>query len=507
MLRTARYFLQLMTPPQAFDPLQRIVALALVITYAGAVLLLHQYRDAEFPVERQSLAAAVSNTVYGAPLGMAYTAVQRELTLSDAPLTKALATVTQPGQSPGRLTAVTVDGNGVGFIVVASWSMRLFGANASATTLFMLAMMGISAVAFLCRFGDFRAIAVSATFLSLTLMLFTPLVWNGGYFRQIPIGGIRYFSLVAVLPAFHIAYELIAGDERPTDERGWFDILLAGQVVILTIAVAVRSNAVTLAAAILAIGLAVAWKRRRQPYARRLLGHKAVVAIGTAALFLGLIIAILPPRYLYEGRATTLFWHRAFVSLGLNPAWPFGNLREVYDCTDERPEGLIAGATDQNGSCVWEYYYASHHIPKNVAETEIYSSRYEAVMRAAFFDVARRYPQEVFATFAYYKPPLILWSLFDLLSVDPGFYPAAVNLLGLFGIIMYAALAVISTRRQSRRGAIRLIELGGIFALATIPPYLIAWALPWTSAELLFYCVFCACLMPSAVIGPATRDP
>ena len=487
--------------------LQRIAALTLFIIYAAAVLLLHQHHDAAFPAERPALAASVSNVVYHAPLGMAYTAVQRELAPFDAPLAHALAKIRQPDQSPGRLTTVTLDGNGVGFIVVASWSMRLFGADPLATTLFMLLLMGVSVAAFLCRFGDFRAIAVSATFLSLTLMLFTPLVWNEGFVRQIPIGGIRYFSLVAALPAFHIAFEMLATDGRPAERRGWHGVLLGTQVVVLVMAIAVRSNVVTSAAALAAIGLVTAWRRRRQTEALRLIGHKAIVAISVAALFVALVPAILPPRYLLEGRTTTLLWHRAFVSLGFNPAWPFGDLRQVYDCTGETPEGLIAGATDQNGSCVWEHYVASHHVPKDVAENEIYSGRYEAVMRAAFFDVARRYPREVLATFAYYKPLLILASLGELLHLKQDFYPVTVSLLAVLGIMLFAALALSSARRQSRFEAARLVELGGIFAIATVPPYLVAWALPWTSADLLFYGLFCLVLAPALAIAFMRATP
>jgi hypothetical protein len=90
---------------------------------------------------------------------------------------------------------------------------------------------------------------------------------------------------------------------------------------------------VLVAGPIFLVGLVTAWKHR--------------------VVFVGLPFAVLPQRYIRDRRVTTIFWHRAVISIGVNHAWPFGDLRGRYDCTSGGiPDGLVAGAFDQNGPCI-----------------------------------------------------------------------------------------------------------------------------------------------------------
>jgi hypothetical protein len=94
--------------------------------------------------------------------------------------------------------------------------MRLFGLHTSSVVLSMLAIMGISALAFLWRFSDQRC-RCNSVFTSLTVMLLTPLTWHRDYMLNKAIAGIRYFSLVAILPGFHLLLEFT--DTRTSGSR------------------------------------------------------------------------------------------------------------------------------------------------------------------------------------------------------------------------------------------------------------------------------------------------
>jgi hypothetical protein len=133
-----------------------------------------------------------------------------------------------------------------------------------------------------------------------------------------------------MLPAFHLAVELVDLPALRLAIGRWRFFPLAVQVVILVLAVLTRTSNTALLGAIGLIWLFSLWRNRRdRSRLWRHIGHGALIA-GVAGGFCALIILLLPPNYLTEGRVTGIVWHRVFVGLGLNPAWPFGNLREVY---------------------------------------------------------------------------------------------------------------------------------------------------------------------------------
>src|SRR5262249_19521881 len=116
-------------------------------------------RDVPFCCELSSLAAAVSNVVYGAPLGTVYSEVLQGFLPDNAgnwaSMLQTLSKARWAGVEPGVLLKTTEDGNGVGYVVFATAALRLFGLHLWALPAFMLALMGISCIAFLWRFsGD-----------------------------------------------------------------------------------------------------------------------------------------------------------------------------------------------------------------------------------------------------------------------------------------------------------------------------------------------------------------
>jgi hypothetical protein len=482
--------------------LQLIVAALSFIIYASAVVALQQHRDNSFCCERIGLAAAVSDVVYGAPLGKVYPEIQTQLLDMQAPVEPLLDRVTHLVPPPENPVTPINDGNGMGFILAASWAMRLFGPHLFSLPFFMLGLMAVSAATFLWRFGDDRSAVVTATFFSLTLMLCTPLIWNPVIAGQIPIGGIRYFSLLAIVPAFHLVLELADGGGQVDRARRLPALLLAVQVVILVLAVLVRGSAAFVAGPILLVGLASAWRKRGNHNELRWLGRKAAVIAVVGAVFVGSLVVTLPSRYVRGGRLTTTteFWHRAIVSLGINPAWPFGNLREIYDCRNgDIPEGLVAAPVDRNGHCIWWSYAATHNIPTGTAFTEMYDSRYEAAMRGAFFDIVRLYPHEMLATFFYYKPEWFVRSM-QYLALNPTFNPPSLRVLVIAGLVNFLGFLIIPASLPIEHMTLRLVGLGALFGISSIPTYLVAWSTPHTTADALFYCLFCIGLGLGAVV-------
>ena len=471
----------------------RVVAAAAFIIYASAVLVLRQQDGNSFCCERIGLAAALSHAVYQAPLGKVYPEIQTQLNDTQAPVEALLDRAAHLVPPPDKPTTAINDGNGIGFILVANWAIHLFGPHLSSLPLFMLVLMAFSAATFLWRFQDERSAVVTTTFFSLTLMLCTPLAWDPVIASQIPIGGIRYYSLLAVVPAFHVVLELADRDGHADEARPLHLILLGVQVIILVISVLVRGSAAYVAGPILLVGVAKAWRNRHDGHELHVLRREAIVIALVSVSFIGSLLLALPKDFIREGRlaTTTEFWHRAVVSLGINPAWPFGNLREIYDCKSGNiPEGLIAAPVDRNGHCIWWSYLTTHNIPTAGALAEMYGSRYEAAQRGAFFNIARLYPHETLATFFYYKPKWFANSL-AFLTLNPSLPSDIVRLLVIGGFLNFLGLFIIASGLPTGYLMLFLTGLGAIFGISCIPTYLVAWATPHTMADVLFYCLFC----------------
>ena len=196
-------------------------ALAFVL-FVWSVFTLPQVREYAFGVERASLATAVSNLVYATPFGTSDDAEISQRFQSDKrPLWQVLHDLPEQGQA-ASLVAATNDGDGFGFLIVSWTGMRLFGIHATSLQVVTLLLMGLSALALLLRFAGQGQAVVVQFFFVLTVLLFTELVWQPEVAAQIPIGGLRYFSIVGILPAFHLALELLgmAGPGSATRKYG-----------------------------------------------------------------------------------------------------------------------------------------------------------------------------------------------------------------------------------------------------------------------------------------------
>jgi hypothetical protein len=463
------------------------------LIYAATVVALPQVRDNSYPCERSSIAAAVTNVLYGQRVGTVYSGIlDLYLKSFDVPLEKLLRDTPgigsdHPTPPAGYLMKTTGDGNGVGYLVVASAAFRVFGLHAWALPLAMLILMVVSAALFLRRHSGALAGVVTTYFAALTVMLFTPLMTVPAYASNIPVAGIRYFSLLTVLPAIHILLDILDGRPTQSAELRWQNIMLAAQAAILVMAILVRGSMTAVIAAIVVVMCIIAWRHRGGSGRVRPLRRKATV-MGLTAL--GLVVAIalwVPDNYIKQGRFGTVIWHRITLSLGIDEAFPYPGVKEMFPCEKYIPEGILPGTPDRNGHCMWLAYVVEHHIPIDTIATQTYGGNYEAVLRDAFFRIAWRYPREVLKTFLIVKPAYIFWSVRTSLAFDlSGFSPLTIGLL-LASLVVFLVNAIAAALPLSR-----LPRIAGVTALCgvcTLPPVIAVWAFPTTGADILLFCL------------------
>jgi len=488
-----------------------LVLLSFVV-YVSTVFALPQVRNPRYCCEQSSIAAAISNVTYGARLGTLFSGVFDYLVdRADKPLEDALQEAKTPGiglpaSPPGELFNTTRDGNGVGYPLAATIAFGLFGLHSWALTLFMLVLMGFSAVVFLWRFpGPSSAAVVTLYFATLTVMLFTPLVWDPVIAQQIAVAGIRYFSLVTVLPFFHLILEILEQSPRHSETAKRNATLLGFQTGILVLSVLVRGSALPLVGAIVLVALVVGCRGwRHQDTRASLLGKIKVMGLVSMG-FLATVVLLVPKNYVKQGRFGTVIWQRVTESLGVNPAWPFPGANEMFDCRKYVPGGLDPGTSDNNGTCIWIDYITKHGIPIETIADKTFGSTYEVALREAFFKLAARYPREVLKTFVYYKPLLIMRAIgrslqfnftgdqskamyADRFTVSP-YSPLSIALLLLSLIVVLVFFSVENIRMRDLRLVAGITVLGALFA---VPAYLAAWAMVHTSADLLLYCLMSA---------------
>lgn len=463
-----------------------------IALYICTVFSIPQNRLAEFGPERYTLAAAISHVFYGARFGKAFSNINQLLVDSqNKPLQATLDNLPNRGADLGTLAPAITDGVGVGFFLVAAAAMRLFGPHVWGLQLITIAAITISAFLFLLRFGGRYAAILILYFTILIFLEFTPIVYD--WSSQISFGAIRYFSMAAVIPAYHIYLEIIETGEKVTISKYFLLIL---QTAILFLSALVRGSPACLAGMIAIGGAVTFYFNRRDRDRRRVVVIKGLATLSAVVLLATAIIASLPHAYVKQGRATTVFWHRAIVGLGANPDWPFGDLASRINCKQYIPEGLVPGFADRNGHCFWAYYVIIHNIPVG---DEIYGKKYEAVLRNAFFQIVAQYPQEVLETLAYYKPLGLIEVLPKVLHVDFANYPKislvflalSLSLLGIFGVAAPLGLGDGS----------RLLGATTLFTLSYVSPIIVAWAAYWTVEDLV--CGFMLCLGMIVFLGPA----
>jgi hypothetical protein len=477
-----------------------LLALASFVLYAAGVVMLHQNRAPGWSLEASgALPAAVSHWVYGTPFG----AMEHDVWLKfehpgDASVQDVLAMAASKSIPPGLVDSTTLDGGGAGTNVFVTIATGLFGIKLSSLVKLYLVIVGVSAVAFMLRFPDRRLFALLLYFLVATVMLLTPLGSSDLAVDQTPIGGQRYFVMAAILSALYIFFEIIdrgagAGSRRTLANAA----LLLLQALLLFGALLVRSSAGYLLGVLFVVWLWRLYRERRQPDQRRTLlrtGAVVAAAFGVYCVFAATALS----AYVHNGRIFGNVWHRAFISFIFHPDWPFGNLRQVYDCTRYIPEGLNRQNMDRNGHCVWLVYPPNATRPLGDVIAGTYDGEYEKALRQAFFYVASHYPRQTFELYAIYKTALVentmqlaRHALFKLYRapVAKAFFALAAAQLLVFVAFMVAVA------RVERTVVDPPLVIFALFFVASIPPLYVAWSTLATATDMIFL------LYSSALLG------
>jgi hypothetical protein len=145
-----------------------IAALSFAV-YAIAVLMLDQGRSMSFALEEGGpIPVTLSQRLYQTRSGQMDTGLYRFfLEALSAHLTaeQAIDEALNGRAKPTGISVVVQDGIGIGGIVITEAAFALFGPRAQALPLFFLALVGISAAAFVTRYRDQRMSAVPILFL------------------------------------------------------------------------------------------------------------------------------------------------------------------------------------------------------------------------------------------------------------------------------------------------------------------------------------------------------
>jgi hypothetical protein len=469
---------------------------AFLLYAAAAIIATHDHPSAWKLEYGGSLPAAISHAVYGAPLGQYDTSVYavffdlNRTGVTAQSVQRAVEEVAR-GTLPRGGTVIANEGIGAGQPLFMGFAAALFGPRLSSFTYLFLLLMAISTIAFIARFSDDRLFMVPLTFAALSVMLLTPMIFDQVTLDEMPIGGNRYFGMLGVLPALHLFFDLREDPQDPSQKRA---VATGAQVVLLVLVILARSGSAYLLG-LIALGalerLRAIWSERPRR-SRFLRAARRLLLIGVASLS---IMVALVPDYLRYGRVFGHVWHRAFVSLAIHPDWPFGNLREVYDCTKFMPRGLNRINADDNGMCVWWAYPPNRTRSPGELVENVYGPEYQNLMRSALFDVIRSYPRQAWELYTYYKP-LLLWDTLRR-GFEIEWRSASTPLLWLVAgqMLLFLGFTVNGGLAGRPEATWRLAVIPVMFVLS-LPSQFLAWSSLHTGVEVVFYVY---CLIAAAV--------
>jgi hypothetical protein len=447
--------------------------------FALAVLALHQDKTVRFEVEEDGpIPAGLSHFLFGTPLGFTDAALipYFQKPSDKGSTAEVIEQVVHGDIAPTHDVRMPHDGVGIGPPLSATLAFALFGLHARALSLLFLALIGISAISYIVRFRNERLWVEPVYLAALTFLLLAQVTERPGWAGAAPLGGERSYILVAILPVLHWCFELVASRSCSRREALVRGLLLAVQVIILGFAILVRYSPICFIPAMLVSAL---------------LGLRYGSAKRAAVVFLlplaGLIIAlyaVIPLAFRDQadaGRLRSPIWHRAFMSYGVSPEWPFPGVIERYACP-QIPEGIKPHLVDRNGHCVWWADPMNQSRPAAEVEAGLYGVQYEAVLRRAFFDVLIRNPGKALATFLYYKPlRMLYWTGMSLIP-----WPAPPSVAAAAALQLVLLAGFLGLEPASGRG-LKLgagVTIAAALVVSAFIPHLLAWSNPATGQEL-----------------------
>jgi hypothetical protein len=484
-------------------PRRSLSFISFLLYAAAALMAVHEHPSAWTVEHEDPLPTAISHAVYGTRIGIFDSNVRAVfLELNRTGLTpqslRNAVEVTSRGNIPPGSETLANDGQGAGEPLFMGFAAALFGPHLSSFPILFLLLMGVATLAFIARFGDHRLFLVPLTFAALSVMLLTPLLSDQEVLDQVPIGGTRFFGMLGVLPALHLYFDIREEPAVISPSRPW---LSGVQVVLLVLVILVRSSS-TYLLGLLALGAFERWRSTRTDRPQRLMFWRETRRLLILALVTQTIMVAIVYDYALYGRVFGCIWPRAFVSLAIHPEWPFGNLREVYDCTKYLPEGLTRRQPDSNAQCVWFADPSNQNRPVGQLLEAVFGPAYEATLRRALFNVIRSYPRQAFELYFYYKPLLVWQTLARGLDIEwrafsrPLLGLVALQMLLFLGFTVHGALA-------GRPEATWRLGVIPILFVLSVPSQFLAWSTLHTGVEIVFY-MYCLLAGALALIVQAT---
>jgi hypothetical protein len=484
--------------------LRIVLALVSFAIYAIAAISLHQDRTSAWQIEFDGpFQAALSNKLLGAPIGTYYLNVYHYLrNLRGDPHEyenfEKLAS-RQTAMAPGVLMQWVQNGDGLGYVLFSTVSMRFFGQHISSAHYLFLSLVGISVIVFVWRFRDQRLLTIPLTFTALTLTLLTPLVTDGFISDQAPVGGLRYFSIAGIIPALHLLLEALDLGKRtdgtllalPGRRQGALFLLqlfpMIIQVCLLTFTYIVRASDGGLLAAPILAAVFVIWTNRRKHEVLRRTLATLLICIFAGAAFTAISSQSVSSDYRERGQIVGSFWERAIVSFGVSPKWPYPKMRAEFDCTfkEQFKEGMLPGLSDNNPGCIW--------IAINRDQTDAmivdgqFDPDYEATMRYATFRAIELDPREFLKIEFYYKPLFIASTLRDTLDVrSAGQHPTALAM-AVLQLIVFCLFIVLGAIAFDGDLLWQQLISFAVLCILSLPQYFVAWADLKTGIDLIFF--------------------
>jgi hypothetical protein len=478
---------------------RRLFAIVLaVLSYALfglAAASIHAERSLPFSVEEAGpIPAALSGYLFGTPHGLIDSGLDKFFREDAAamPAETAVQSAIELRIDQAHDRLLVKDGNGIGSILMVRAAFALFGPHAYALPYFLILVLGISALAFVLRYQDWRIAAVPIVFTGLTLLPLTAYAIPTIY-MACPFGGVRSYAIAGILAALHWCFAAAGKDDAPLAGRAIRWALLIIQIAILGFAILVRGSPVYLLGPVFVVGAHHLWRNRSWA------GVRAVamrVVVPTVALFtlLSMIAPLAFPEYVQAGRDHAGVWHRVFVSFDLHPAWPFPGLREKYPCP-LIPEGLVKGGSDRSGHCVWLTYVSQNGLSIEQGQAGTYDAQYEAVLRRAVWYVVRTYPVQTFETFFYVKPRLIIGLVMRTVTqVFRSFGDGSRREVKIVVMLQFAILLLLLMTwplRSLLPGIGSAVSIASLFPLFGLVPPLVVWPGVPTTLDFVVY-VLCA---------------
>lgn len=479
--------------------------LSYLLYAAAALIAVHQHPSTWALEHDDSVPAAISHAVYGARIGL-YDSNVRALFLqldrtglTPESLSNAVE-VASRGDIPRGSRTLTNEGIGAGQPLFMGVAAALFGPHLLSFPILFLLLMGIATLAFIARFSDERLFMVPLTFAALSMLLLTSLLSDPEVLAEAPIGGNRFFGMLGVLPALHLYFDMREEPPETSSSRSWLNGV---QLVLLVLTILTRSSSAYLLG-LLALGAFERWRSTRTDRtSRRTFWREtrrlAIVGIVSLIVMVGIVY-----DYLLYGRVFANVWHRAFVSLAMHPEWPFGNLRDVYDCTKYIPEGLSRKHHDPNGECVW-FAEASRTRSDGQLVQGVFGPAYEATLRSALFKVIRSYPRQAFELYFYYKPLMIWQTLTRGIEIQWRAFSGSVLALVALQVALFLGFTVHGALAGKPEATWRLGVIPILFVLS-LPSQFVAWSTLATGIEIVFYAYCLAASALALIVQAAVRN-